>query len=432
MCGRRLIGVRPGEHVLVLVLHHIATDGWSMGVLARDLSAAYAARRYGRAPGWAPLPVQYADYALWQRELLGAEDDPGSADPGSWGTGGRRWPGCPAELVLPADRPRPAAASHRGQVGAGWGYPAAHAGLADLAARAGRTVFMVLQAALAVLLSRLGAGDDIPVGTAVAGRTDAAAGRPGRVLRQHAGTAHRCRGDPAFTELLGRVRETALGAYAHQDVPFERLVEELAPARSLARHPLFQVMLTFQNIARRAAADWDLPGLRAYPVQAGTGAGPVRPGRVPGRDGATPTDGPAASAGRFDYGGGPVRPGDRARRWRAGWRGCWSRWRLTRGSGRARWSCCRRTERRQVVAGWNDTAAPVPAGTVPELFAAQAARTPDAVAVVCGGTLSYAGLDAASDRLARVSGGAGCGPGDGWWRWRCRGRRSWWSRCWRC
>ena len=169
----RLLRLGPGEHVLVVVIHHIAGDGWSMGLLARDVSVAYAARRAGQAPGWAPLPVQYADYALWQRELLGDEDDPGSllagaggvlagsAGRGARGTGPARQTGrarrCPATAGTAPSLSVPAGLHQR---------------LAELARAHGVTLFMVVQAALAVLLSKLGAGTDIPVGTAVAGRTD--------------------------------------------------------------------------------------------------------------------------------------------------------------------------------------------------------------------------------------------------------------------
>ncbi|WP_413805972.1 amino acid adenylation domain-containing protein [Streptomyces sp. OE57] len=409
----RLLKTGPSEFVLLIVAHHIAVDGWSMGVLGREIGVAYGARRAGRAPGWEPLPVQYADYALWQREVLGDLEDPGSVISGQLGYWREALDGAPEELILPVDRSRPVVSSFRGRSVPVRVSPQVHARLVALAQRGRATMFMVVQAALALLLSRMGAGKDIPVGTAVAGRGDAALdGLVGffvntLVLRSDVS------GDPSFVELLSRVREADLDAYAHQDVPFERLVEDLNPARSLGRNPLFQVSLGLQGAPAGEGRLWDLPGLRVRPLESGAEASArvdLALDLAEHRDG----DGnPGGIDGAFLYATDlfdeqtvevlaerlvrvleQIASDPAARVSEV----------AVLGSG----------ERARVLEEWNATERDVPVRPLAELFDERVELSPDAVAVVGAGgeEWSYAQLRERSERVAGVLGARGVGRGD--------------------
>ncbi|WP_054010856.1 non-ribosomal peptide synthetase [Arthrobacter sp. ERGS1:01] len=245
-----LFQLEPRDHVLLLTLHHIAADGWSLAPLARDLSTAYSARAGNTHPDFTPLPVQYADYSLWQRAELGSEDDPQSPIARQLAFWKAELDGSPEELALPFDHAR---GTRTGQ----WASAAVpvridgatHERLTALARDHNASLFMVFQAAFAALLTKLGAGTDIPVGTPVAGRPDTALDELVGFFVNTVVLRTNTSNNPTAAELLDAVRFTNLRAYANQDAPFERVVEELNPTRSQQRHPLFQVMLTLATAA---------------------------------------------------------------------------------------------------------------------------------------------------------------------------------------
>ncbi|WP_433337018.1 amino acid adenylation domain-containing protein [Spirillospora sp. CA-294931] len=387
-----LFRIAPAEHVALLLLHHVAGDGWSLAPLARDLITAYAARAGGEAPDWAPLPVQYADYTLWQRELLGSEDDPESLVARQIAFWKGALAGLPDELALPTDRPRPAEASHRGATARFRLGANVHAALLALAAETGASPFMVAQAAFAALLTRLGAGTDVPIGSPIAGRTDEAlddlVGMFVNMLVFRTDTS----GDPTFRDLLARVKETDLAAYAHQDVPFERLVEVLNPPRHLGRHPLFQVGLTFQN---NPEARLDLPGFtaEAEPLNAGVARFDllmVLTERAGGLD------------GELEYALDLYDPAT-AERLVARFERLLTALLADPGARIGELDILDPGERHTLLTEWpGGDPVPVERATIPALFEAQAASRPDAVAVRFEGrSLTYGELNASANRLAR-------------------------------
>ena len=402
----QVFALSDSEHVLLLLLHHIAGDGWSLAPLWRDLAAAYAARCHGKAAELPGLPVQYADYTLWQHRLLGREDDAGSVIAQQLAFWSERLKELPDQIELPTDRPRPLVASYHGasvelQIGADL-----HCALLALARDTQASLFMVLQAGLAALLTRLGAGTDIPIGSPIAGRTDSAlddlVGFFVNTLVLRTDTS----GNPSLRELIARVRSSNLAAYGHQDLPFERLVEVVNPARSLARHPLFQVMLVLQN---NAPVSLDLPGLSvsSEPIAIASAKFDLSVSLDEAR---SPDGTPLGISGSIEYATDLFdRPSIEALGSRLV--------RLLEAAvavpDRAIGSLdiLSAAERHTILREWNDTARPIEPTTLPELFAAQAARTPDAVAVVFEqATLSYGELDARANQLAHHLQSLGVGP----------------------
>ncbi|MFI1469202.1 amino acid adenylation domain-containing protein [Streptomyces wuyuanensis] len=389
-----------GAHALVVLLHHIASDEWSMGPFLRDLERAYAARSAGTAPEFTELPVQYADFALWQRGLLGSPEDGSSLtarQSDHWRTA---LSGLPQELALPADRPRPAVASHGGgMVHRELGAELA-ANVRRLARDSGTSVFMVVHAAVAALLHRLGAGDDIPLGTPVAGRSDTALDDLVGFFVNTLVLRTDLTGDPTFTELLERVRTTDLTALDHADLPFDTVVETLNPERSLARHPLFQTMVAHSTVTQDVRRLFGL----------GSRVDRVDPGVTKFDLDITFSDtvhGDGLDLELFHASD----LFDRATAETLADRLLGLLEQVTADPGRPVSGLDTMTApERALLTRWNATDRSVPPASVVELLAEQAARTPEETAVVFGDVrLTFAELDDRTARLARVLAESGVG-----------------------
>ncbi|MET0398103.1 MAG: condensation domain-containing protein, partial [Longimicrobiaceae bacterium] len=259
----RLFRVTGTEHVLALSMHHIVSDGWSMGIFARELGELYQAFSAGLPSPLPPVPLQYGDFAAWQRRRLS-----GTTLDDLLAYWRRQMEGAPALLELPLDRPRPPIQRFHGE---SQRFILSHRvmeGVRELNRREGTTLFMALLAVWSVLLARLSGQDHVVVGSPIANRTrkelEGSFGFFVNTLVLHADLS----GDPTFREALRRVRETTLGGYAHQELPFERLVEEIAPERSLSHTPVFQVMFVVQNAPMKPV---QLSGLALSPVDADSG-----------------------------------------------------------------------------------------------------------------------------------------------------------------
>ncbi|MGH2391570.1 MAG: non-ribosomal peptide synthetase, partial [Chloroflexota bacterium] len=384
------------EQVLLLTMHHIITDGWSMGVFFRELAVLYEAFSAGLPSPLAPLPIQYADYAIQQQARLS-----GSTLERQVTYWREQLAGAPAVLALPTDYPRSQVQRYRG-AGLSIRLPKdLTAALQTLGRREGCTLFMTLLAAWQILLARYSGQDDIVVGAPIANRTQVETeGLIGFFVNTLALRTH-LSGDPSFTELLARVRETTLGAYAHQDLPFEKLVETLQPERSRSYAPLFQVMLALHNAP-------------ATPPRLGKGSTKyIELENSTARFDLTLSleEQEGALVGRIEY--------DTA---------LFKRETISRMSGHfatllagvtadpsrtiSTLPLLTEPERRQLLVEWNDTAASFPADKrLHQLFEEQVTRTPDAPAVIFENTqLSYAELNARANQLAHHLIRLGVGP----------------------
>ncbi|MCA1707670.1 MAG: condensation domain-containing protein, partial [Actinobacteria bacterium] len=390
----RLVRLAADEHVLTMMLHHIVTDGWSGGVIMSDLSELYRAELSGTPPDLTALPVQYADFAVWQRERLSGSMV--EAQLSFW----RRQLDGVAALELPTDRPRPGVHTNNGAL-LEFVVPAqVTARLKELGRHQDGTLFMTLVAACQLLLHRWSGQDDIAVGTVTSGRDRAELeGLVGffvntLVLRSQVDN------ERTFSEFLSGVKATVLDAFAHQDVPFERLVDELQPERDTSRTPLFDAMIVLQNTPNQAC---ELPGLEVEDVEL-----PMVTASFDISIEFQESDGGLYGALTYNTDLFDAASIERmAAHLQVLLEG------IVAGPDRQlvelQWMS--EVERYRVLVEWNDTGLVVSSATVASLFAEQVIRTPEATAVISDvGALSYAELDARANLLAHRLIGLGVGP----------------------
>jgi amino acid adenylation domain-containing protein len=392
-----LLRLADQDHLLLVTLHHIVADGWSIGLLVREIAALYEAFAAGRPSPLPELPVQYADFARWQRDRSqGGQAEVLEAQLAYWR---RQLAGAPAVLDLPTDHPRPAVHTSRGAFRQATFSPDLSAALHEVSRREGATPFMAALAVWAVLLARHTRQEDLVLGTPVAGRNrreiEGLIGFFVNTLALRADLA----GSPTFAELLGRIRQTALEGLAHQDLPFERLVEELVTDRDLSHLSLVETVLAFQNLPTRTL---EVPGLTLTPAPVDTGVSKFDLGL-------TLQEGPAGLEAFLEHNADLFEPATAGRL-------------LARFETLLRaalddpetgiWDLPMLLDAERVqIAGWTGTAGEPVGETLHGRFAAQARRTPDAVAVTCEGAgLTYEELDRRSDLLARRLRQTGVGP----------------------
>ncbi|MGH3401120.1 MAG: amino acid adenylation domain-containing protein [Streptosporangiaceae bacterium] len=405
-----LLAVGSTDHALVLVMHHIVADGLSMRPLLADLADAYAARLRGGVPAWPPLAIQYADYSLWQYESLGDAADPRSLISTQLAFWREALAALPEEVPLPADGPRLLEPAAYGLDAEAQVEAALHQRLTELARAESVTMFMVVQSAVSIVLHLNGAGTDIPLGTPVAGRTDEALNPLVGFFVNTLVLRSDLSGDPTLAELLSRARTTALAAYAHQDVPFHRIVDDLNPARSATRNPLFQTMVTLEP---EAAGTSELPGLRAELSFADADTGPKFDLEFGFTERRGPDGEPAGLAIQvavnslfFDPSTGP--------RLAHAARSVLEQFANRPGTRLSALPATTPAEFEQVIRHWNDTGTAIPALVgAHEIFEAQADRTPQATALVFRDrALTYRELDEAASRMARHLWARGARRGD--------------------